>query len=141
MECAGLSHTLFVVHGSCQGVDVALDSDYIPFGAVVQRSSITRKLLLMNRGDLGVRFRWDAKRFAPDFSISPTDGYISQGMEIMVEVTFHPQELNGDIRYEVSARPARSSLTRHNNLCLPLCNYVIGLEQSTCNVNEKLRYG
>ena len=28
------------------------------------------------------RFQWSAANFAPDFSISPTEGYISPGMEV-----------------------------------------------------------
>ena len=28
------------------------------------------------------RFRWDAEKFAPDFSIVPLEGYISPGMEV-----------------------------------------------------------
>ena len=27
-------------------------------------------------------FKWDADKFAPDFSISPTEGYLSPGMEV-----------------------------------------------------------
>ena len=55
MECAGMSQTLFVINGCCQGIDISLDTDYIPFGSVVQRSSSTRKIIMMNSGDIGAR--------------------------------------------------------------------------------------
>ncbi|XP_007442458.1 hydrocephalus-inducing protein homolog, partial [Python bivittatus] len=45
-------------------------------------------------------FRWDAKRFKPDFSIKPTEGYISPGTNVSFEVTFHPCEQSQDICYE-----------------------------------------
>lgn len=65
-------------------------------------------------------FRWEKEQFAPDFSIAPVEGYISPGMEVHTgivqvlclsttykclsqvpfDVTFHPHELNPDIRYE-----------------------------------------
>ena len=48
------------------------------------------------------RFKWDVKKFAHDYSISPAEGYISPGMEVPFEVTFHPKEINNDIRYEVT---------------------------------------
>ena len=56
MECAGLFQTLFVVSGSCQGLEITLDVDSIPFGAVVQNSSSTRQLIMNNTGDIGARF-------------------------------------------------------------------------------------
>lgn len=34
--------------------------------------------------DFSFRFNWDAEKFAPDFSIFPTSGYISPGMEVHV---------------------------------------------------------
>lgn len=48
------------------------------------------------------RFKWDVSHLGPHFSISPTDGYISSGMEVMFDVVFHPQEISADIRNDVS---------------------------------------
>ncbi|XP_033625714.1 hydrocephalus-inducing protein homolog [Asterias rubens] len=117
LECAGLSQPLFVVAGSCQGIDISLDQESIPFGAVVQRSSTTRKLLMYNTGDIGAGFKWNSDKFGPDFSISPTEGYISPGMTVPLEVTFFPKELSQDIRYDKlrchieGGRPLRLVLT------------------------------
>ena len=103
LECAGLFQPLFVVSGSCQGIEISLDSEALPFGAVVQKSSSSRKLMMLNTGDIGARFKWDHRRFEPDFTIQPTEGYISPGMEVPFEVTFHPHEISQDIRYQVRA--------------------------------------
>ncbi|XP_075796761.1 hydrocephalus-inducing protein homolog isoform X3 [Pelodiscus sinensis] len=100
LECMGLLRSFFVVQGCCQGIEVSLDQDHIPFGAVVQRSQASRRILMQNTGDTGVRFKWDSKSFEPDFSISPVEGYICPGMEVPFDVTFHPCELNPDIHYE-----------------------------------------
>uniref|UniRef100_A0A8C3T1C3 HYDIN axonemal central pair apparatus protein n=1 Tax=Chelydra serpentina TaxID=8475 RepID=A0A8C3T1C3_CHESE len=100
LECMGLLRSFFVVRGCCQGIEVSLDQDHIPFGAVVQRSQASRRVLMQNTGDIGVRFKWDIKSFEPDFSISPVAGYISPGMEVPFDVTFHPCELNPDIHYD-----------------------------------------
>ena len=59
LECAGLFQPLFVVSGSCQGIEISLDSEALPFGAVVQKSSSSRKLMMLNTGDIGARFKWD----------------------------------------------------------------------------------
>ncbi|KAI8900319.1 hypothetical protein BC833DRAFT_523632 [Globomyces pollinis-pini] len=100
IEFHGNSKPLFMVTGACQGTEVRLENDTLPFGAVVQKSFTIRRLQIQNTGDIGARFIWDESKFAPDFSISPSEGYISPGMEIPLEITFHPTELNPDIRAE-----------------------------------------
>ena len=102
LECAGLSQPIFVVSGQCQGIEVTLDSESIPFGAVVLGSRSSRKLIMRNTGDIGAAFSWNADKFGPDFSVSPAEGYISPGMEVPFAIVFHPTAVNHDIRYEVS---------------------------------------
>jgi len=46
------------------------------------------------------RFKWDVKAFAPNFIISPAEGYITPGMEVSLEVTYAPTELSQDLRYD-----------------------------------------
>lgn len=46
------------------------------------------------------RFKWDIESFKPDFSISPTKGYISPGMDVPFIVTFRPSKLSHAIQYE-----------------------------------------
>ena len=55
LECAGLYQTLFIITGSCQGLEIGLNTDSIPFGAVVLKSSSNRQLILTNSGDIGAR--------------------------------------------------------------------------------------
>ncbi|XP_035827636.1 hydrocephalus-inducing protein [Aplysia californica] len=100
LECAGMSQPLFVVKGSCLGMEISLDSDSLSFGTVYQRSSSSRKLVMSNTGDMNTKFRWDVKRFKPDFSISPEEGYITPGMDVTFDVEFHPQNISGDVRYD-----------------------------------------
>ncbi|XP_051727085.1 hydrocephalus-inducing protein homolog [Ctenopharyngodon idella] len=100
LECLGAVRPLLVMKGCCQGVEVRLDTDYLQFGAVVQRCQATRRIIMQNTGDIGARFKWDVKSFAPDFIIFPAEGYITPGMEVSLEVTFTPTELSQDLRYD-----------------------------------------
>ncbi|KAJ3332957.1 hypothetical protein HDU76_012454, partial [Blyttiomyces sp. JEL0837] len=100
LESPGYSRPLFIVSGACQGIEIKLENDTLPFGAVVQRSCTTRRIQLQNTGDIGAKFKWEISKFLPDFSISPIEGYISPGMDVPLEVTFHPTEISQDIRYE-----------------------------------------
>lgn len=107
IECHGLSQPLLTMNGSCYGLQISLDSSSIPFGAIVLQSKNSRRLLMMNTGDIGARqvlqqatephtehipwinlhrFQWDQKCFAPDYSISPVKGYISPGMEVHTSI-------------------------------------------------------
>ncbi|XP_030621187.1 hydrocephalus-inducing protein homolog [Chanos chanos] len=99
LECLGTVRPLLIFKGCCQAVEVQLDQDYLPFGAVVQRGHATRRVIMQNTGDIGAKFEWDVKRFAPDFSIKPAKGYISPGAEVPFEVTFTPVELGQDLCY------------------------------------------
>eukprot|EP01135_Chromosphaera_perkinsii_P007876 Nk52_evm68s1020 gene=Nk52_evmTU68s1020 len=99
-ECMQLSFPLFVMTGACHGVEIKLDNDNVAFGAVVQKSQSNRRICIQNTGDVGARYEWDSKRFEPDFSISPLEGYVTAGGEVSFEVNFHPEHLNSDIRYE-----------------------------------------
>ena len=47
------------------------------------------------------RFEWDASKFAPDFTITPVEGYVAQGMDVQFNIAFHPQQINANIRYDV----------------------------------------
>ena len=47
---------LLMVSGSCQGLEIVLDGDHLPFGAVVLKSQSKRRLLMLNSGDIGARY-------------------------------------------------------------------------------------
>ncbi|GCB61582.1 hypothetical protein scyTo_0011337, partial [Scyliorhinus torazame] len=100
MECTGVSKPLFVIRGSGQGIEIILDQDCIAFGAVVLRSQVTRLIMIQNVGDIGVSFKWDIVKFKPHYSITPVEGYVSPGMDVSLEVAFHPDEIHADIRLE-----------------------------------------
>lgn len=82
LECQGTSQPLLVVTGSCHGLEISLDTEYVPFGAVVLDSSSVRKILMINSGDIGAAFHWKAEDFGPHFTIAPTEGYISPGKQV-----------------------------------------------------------
>ncbi|XP_059190373.1 hydrocephalus-inducing protein homolog [Centropristis striata] len=99
-EIAGLLHPLLTIQGCCQGVEVQLDQEHLAFGAVVQRCQAKKRVVMVNTGDIGARFKWKTDTFPPELSITPAEGYISPGMEVPFKVTFAPVELNNDARYE-----------------------------------------
>ncbi|XP_065674973.1 hydrocephalus-inducing protein homolog isoform X5 [Hydra vulgaris] len=98
MDCAGTSQPLFSIVGGCHGTDVKLDSESISFGSVTLGSFSIRKLVMTNDGDIGSNFSWDTKKLKSGFSIFPTNGYISSGMEVRFEITFNPSKESQEIR-------------------------------------------
>ncbi|XP_029378255.1 hydrocephalus-inducing protein homolog [Echeneis naucrates] len=99
-EFTGLLHPLLTIQGCCQGVEVQLDQDHLAFGAVVQRCQARKRIIMMNTGDIGARFRWKTENFPPELSILPAKGYICPGTEVPFDVTFAPEKLCNDTRYE-----------------------------------------
>ena len=55
LECNGLVRCLFMVRGSCQGIHVSLDQEHLSFGAVVQQSYTSQRVIMQNTGDIGVK--------------------------------------------------------------------------------------
>lgn len=43
---------------------------------------------------------WDVESFKPDFSISPTKGYIRPGVDVPFVVTFRPSKPSQAVQYE-----------------------------------------
>ncbi|XP_072202948.1 hydrocephalus-inducing protein homolog [Excalfactoria chinensis] len=139
LESSGLLRSLFMVQGSCQGICVSLDQEHLSFGAVMQQSCTSQRITMQNTGDIGVKFKWDVKSFKPDFSISPTKGYISPGMDVPFMVSFHPSKLSLALRYEglqcfiQGSEPLRLTLA---GCCMdtPIVRETLTF---SCNVREK----
>lgn len=95
--CSGSRQLLCTLSGSSQGVEVKLETSNLAFGAVVQGTSVVRKVALENTGDIGVKFKWSTDVLAPNFSISPVEGYCAAGSDLVFSVDFHPESVNADI--------------------------------------------
>ncbi|XP_065519812.1 hydrocephalus-inducing protein homolog [Lathamus discolor] len=130
LECRGLVRSLFAVRGSCQGSLVSLDQDQLSFGAVVRQSYTCRRVVMRNAGNTGVRFLWDVESFQPDFSISPTKGYIRPGVDVPFVVTFRPSKLSQAVQYE----GLRCFIPGSEALRLTLSGSTVTF---SCNVREK----
>ncbi|XP_009996299.1 PREDICTED: hydrocephalus-inducing protein homolog [Chaetura pelagica] len=136
LEHSGLVHSLFVVQGSCPAIHLSLDHEHLSFGTVGQQSATCQH----NLGDVGAKFKWDVESFKPDFSISPTKGYISSGTDVSFVVTFHPTKLSPAIHYQglqcfiQGSEPLRLSLV---GSCMeaPVTKEVLTF---TCDVREEL---
>ena len=99
-EVLRLVKPLFMISGCCQDVDIKLATSHVPFGQVCLNSKSSRQIQLSNKGDIGAHFKWDPEAFKPDFTITPSQGYISPKMEVIFLLEFYPRDINSDIRYE-----------------------------------------
>jgi hypothetical protein len=61
-------------------------------------SSLTRKLILQNSGDLDATFKWETKGLAPDFSVVPVRGTVKAGADIEISVIFTPTRDVADVQ-------------------------------------------
>lgn len=98
IEYNGISTPLCSLQGACHGYNIWLESSTIPFGAIAQKCSTVKRVVMHNDGDIGASFKWDIDRMKPEFSIYPAIGYISPGMEVSFDITFNPVELVTDLR-------------------------------------------
>jgi hydrocephalus-inducing protein len=97
---AGMTRKLLSVAGKAQGIEAGLDTDSLPFGTVVEKSQKSKKLALENTGDLAITYQWMEGSFGPHFRISPIQGKVGPGDEVMFEVNFTPAFTDDDIRQD-----------------------------------------
>ncbi|CAF0787663.1 unnamed protein product [Brachionus calyciflorus] len=98
IEYSGIHVPLCSLQGACHGYNIWLETNTVPFGAITQKCSTTKRILMHNDGDIGASFKWETDKMKPEFSIYPQMGYISAGMEIPFDITLNPVELTTDLR-------------------------------------------
>nr|XP_034173204.1 hydrocephalus-inducing protein homolog isoform X3 [Osmia lignaria] len=96
---------LFVVQGSCVAAEFQLNRTRVSFGTVVQGYTSETRVVLMNTGDVGARFKWNTSKLPDVFKIDPLNGYCSPGMDITFMVSFQPYEeattIDGEATIEI----------------------------------------
>ncbi|KAJ1445550.1 hypothetical protein M885DRAFT_473458 [Pelagophyceae sp. CCMP2097] len=97
---AGSDRHLLSVSGRATGMELALSTDTLSFGAVCVGSRRTRRLALENSGDVATRFRWDAASLGDMVTVSPLEGVLPPSTEVAFDVTFAPREVDADVRVE-----------------------------------------
>ena len=97
---AGQERKLLTVTGRATGLDVSLEQDTLPFGAVCAGSLVTKPLVLDNSGDSVAIFKWDVGSFGPHFRVSPLEGRVLAGSDLTFTVTFQPKAVDEDLRAE-----------------------------------------
>ncbi|XP_048648423.1 hydrocephalus-inducing protein homolog isoform X1 [Marmota marmota marmota] len=122
MECMGLLRPLFLINGCCQALEISLDQEHVAFGPVVYQTQATRRILMLNSGDVGARFKWDTKKTEPHFNITPEEGYITSGMEVSFKVTYCPTEVGK----ESLCKNVPCFIQGGNPLCLTLSGVCVG---------------
>ena len=92
------------VSGSCHGAEVHVDNKTINFGTVVAGTRVTKKVVLLNTGDLNLEFNWNERKLGTDVTIVPLSGSIPAHAEQQCEIVYHPTEANKDAKRDVEVR-------------------------------------
>ncbi len=90
---------LLTVKGQVHGVELKLLEQTVGFGAVVVNSKLTRTIQLSNLGDIGCHFSWDTRFCRRFFTIAPESGFLPPHDELNLDITFHPDVIDNDIRF------------------------------------------
>lgn len=90
---------LMAIKGTSHGIELKLMDEVIAFGNVVKGSRLTKILQMSNFGDVKAYYKWDSSEYKKHFTISPESGYINPNSNLDLEVTFHPNYADPDIRY------------------------------------------
>ena len=86
-------------------------------------------------------FSWHADTLGADFSISPLEGYLAPAMEASFDITFHPKDVNQDVRKDQvpcrlwivekkkEGKSEKEVITQCNPLHITLTGMAIGQQQ------------
>ncbi|XP_031371258.1 hydrocephalus-inducing protein-like [Apis dorsata] len=121
---------LFLVRGSCVGTDFRLNRTNIFFGTVTQDCIEESKMILMNTGDLGSRFKWNVEKLPKEFQIIPMSGYCSVDTNIIFVVKFQPFEQKNIIEGE-----AFLEIEKHKSLNIKISGACCKLPDPTDTIN------
>ena len=100
----GAPRPLLQLSGRVRGDGPALEMDQLSFGQAALNTRVMRRLMLQNLGDMPSTFRLDGKMVAPDFTITPLEGYLQPNEDVNLEVTALPPAALA--RHPVRAHPA-----------------------------------
>ena len=90
---------LLNIHGTCHGMELKIMEDTIGFGVVTVNSKKTKTLQLSNLGDIGAKFEWDLTFCQKFFTITPQRGFLQPNEDTHFQITFHPDVIDPDIRF------------------------------------------
>lgn len=71
----------------------------VGFGAVVINSKLTKMVQLTNLGDISAKFQWETQLCKNYFTIHPLQGTIPAHEDLHFEITFHPNAIDNDIKF------------------------------------------
>ena len=94
----GETKKILSISGACHGIELKLMEEVVSFGNVIIGSHQSKKIQLLNIGDIPCTFSWDSSKYKESFTISPETGTIQANTEIYFEVTFHPKVVAAEIR-------------------------------------------
>lgn len=93
------SRKLFTVVGVSHGIEVKLMEEVIGFGTVVEGSRLSKKVQLINFGDVPGKYNFLPGEYNKQFTITPDHGIIPPHEDINLTITFHPNKV-GKYKYE-----------------------------------------
>lgn len=82
------------ITGSCQGIEVKLNTSTVAFGPVVQHTVVVNRVIMENTGDIGINYKWNTKGLNSAFTIKPLQGFIPPNEEAAFEVTYAPVKVD-----------------------------------------------
>ncbi|KAG5472399.1 hypothetical protein LSCM1_03798 [Leishmania martiniquensis] len=98
MLVCGVEVPFVSVSGSCADAEVHLDTPLLLFRDVVVGASATRRVCILNSGDISQRFSWASSlqklRPSGEWSIFPSSGYIRAHTELSCELRYTPSLSN-----------------------------------------------
>ncbi|KAG5498680.1 hypothetical protein JKF63_02967 [Porcisia hertigi] len=119
MLVCGVEMPFVSLSGSCADAEVHLDCTALSFGDVVIGASATRRVVILNSGDISQKFSWvnGLQKLRPlgEWSIFPSSGFVRAHTELACELRYAPRAPQKDnakaTAATTSSAPVQQTLT------------------------------
>ena len=118
-EVAGQRRHFVTLLGSSIGVEVHMDQKTLSFGTVVQGTRQTRRVLIMNTGDVPVAYQWPDLE-GTGYSVNHVAGVMAPHSEQACDVVFAPTSPIPQSNKEVNVKIVDQTVHPHTSRNLPL---------------------
>eukprot|EP01063_Lacrimia_lanifica_P026221 TRINITY_DN349_c0_g2_i1.p1 TRINITY_DN349_c0_g2~~TRINITY_DN349_c0_g2_i1.p1 ORF type:complete len:4697 (+),score=2083.13 TRINITY_DN349_c0_g2_i1:84-14174(+) len=118
-DIAGARGPFLTLMGASIGLDVHLDSKTLSFGSVVQGTAQTRRVIIINTGDVPVSYQWP-ELDGTGYSVAVPQGYIAAHGEAACEVVYAPSGPTPQGTRELNIKITDATVTPPSVKTLPI---------------------
>ncbi|EPY19798.1 hypothetical protein STCU_09291 [Strigomonas culicis] len=101
MLVCGREQPFAMISGACEDAETRLDTNMLVFSDVVMGSSVTRRVMIMNTGDIAQKFSWRHIPSTGELTVNPVSGFIQAHTDLACDFVYRPSSAASAVNQKV----------------------------------------